>query len=53
MARPITLFTGHWADLPLAEPAPLAHETARAAKAFGVAAVFDEAKQPGLAGAAR
>ena len=24
MARPVTLFTGQWADLPLAELAPLA-----------------------------
>ena len=26
MARPVTLFTGQWADLPLDELAPLAHE---------------------------
>ena len=26
MARPITLFTGQWADLPLAELAPLARK---------------------------
>ena len=26
MSRPVTLFTGQWADLPLAELAPLAYE---------------------------
>jgi hypothetical protein len=26
MARPVTLFTGQWADLPLGELAPLASE---------------------------
>ena len=26
MARPVTLFTGQWADLPLEELAPLARE---------------------------
>lgn len=26
MARPVTLFTGQWADLPLADLAPMAKE---------------------------
>jgi len=55
MPRPITLFTGQWADLPLAELAPLAKEMGYdglepAAGAFD--AVFDKSRQSGMAGSA-
>jgi len=47
MARPITLSTGQWADLPLAELAPLARKKP-ARTAFEDE--LDKARQGGMAG---